>query len=162
MGTGVQLGVIGTDYTVQMIKAMDPIAYRHLLRAARKSVEPVRDEAASNAPIGATGDMSKSYKVEKARARSNAGARVATFGYAVVAKGPGARQAAILEFAGSKSSGNTPQGTSLIRSLTSTYGQPGRFAWDAMDRNSARVTAAFGAAIRDAEVEMNARLGKVA
>jgi hypothetical protein len=161
MATGVQLGVIGTDYTVQMIKAMDPIAYRHLLRAARKSVEPVRAEAASNAPIQ-TGAMSQSYKVKKARARGNAGARVATFGYAVVAEGPGARQAAILEFAGSKSSGHTPQGTSLIRSLTSTYGQPGRFAWDAMDRNSARVTAAFGTAIRDAEVEMNARLGKVA
>lgn len=160
MATGVQLGVVGTDYTVQQIKAMDPVAYRHLLRAARRSVEPVRAEAASNAPIR-SGDMSRSYVVRKARGRGAGGARVATFGYAVVAQGPGARQAAILEFAGSKSAGRTPQGTSLIRSLTQTYGQPGRFAWDAMDRNSARVLAEFDSAIRTAEAEMNQRLGKV-
>lgn len=154
MDAGVRIDTYGFDATVKAIQAFDPTMYRRMLAAAKRSVAPILAEAKADSPIR-TGQMAANWRVKKSRSTRRNGY---SFGYSVVG---GLRQNVILEFAGSKSSGHTPQGSSLIRSLSSTYGQPGRFAWAAYDRNHAQVDSNFLAAVKTAETEMQARLAVV-
>lgn len=148
---GMKVTVTGVPATVQAIKAFDPVMYRRMLAAARASVAPIMAEAAADSPIR-TGEMAGAWTIRKMRSN---GRNNRAFGYVVLNK---TRQGSILEFAGSRSSGHTPQGRSLIASLTRTYGEPGRFAWAAYDRRHAATDAAFMGAIAAAEAEMNTRL----
>ena len=153
--------VLGVDETVRTLRAFDKGLYRRMLMATRKAVEPIRAEAAGRAPRGTRphrdgdGPMAASYRVKRGKARQLG--RRGSFGYIV--HNP-TRAATILEFAGSVSAGNTPQGRSLIRNLTARYGNTGRFAWQAHDRRKASTEAALLGAVRAAEMEMQTRLNR--
>ena len=152
MSVGIELDVQGAGVMIKALASHDKVMYRHLTSAARKAVAPIAADARMDSPVK-TGQMAGSWQIKKMRSRASAGY---PFGYVVVNK---TRQGAILEHAGSRSSGVTPQGQSLIRNMTSLYGEPGRFAWKSYDKRHLEVDAAFRAAVKTFETEMNAKLG---
>jgi hypothetical protein len=142
--------VTGVPATVAAIKAFDKVLYKRLYGQVRRAVAVIAKDAASAAPR-ATGEMASNYRVRKARGGAY------SFTFIVINQ---TVQGSILEHAGSVSQGRTPQGRSLISALTRTYGEPGRFAWDAYDRNHAEVVAQSAALVKAAEAQMQAALNR--
>lgn len=70
---------------------------------------------------------------------------------------PGVK-AAIFEFAGSRTSGATPQSKGLIASLNRRYGQPGRFLWAAWDETGKDVLDRIRTAMLAAERDLQSKL----
>lgn len=154
MSIGIELDVQGAGVMIKALASHDKVMYRQLTLAARKAVEPILSDAKMDSPVK-TGAMRDAWQIKKMRSRASAGY---PFGYVVRNM---TRQGAILEHAGSRSSGATPQGQSLIANMTTTYGHPGRFAWKSYDRRHIQVDAAFNAAVKAFETEMNAKLGAI-
>lgn len=151
---GIELDVYGAGVMIKALASHDKVMYRHLTTAAKLAVTPILSDARMDSPVK-TGAMRDAWQIKKMRSRASAGY---PFGYVVRNM---TRQGAILEHAGSASSGATPQGQSLISNMTSLYGPPGRFAWKAYDKRHVQVDAEFNAAVKSFEVEMNAKLGVI-
>lgn len=152
MSMGISLDVQNAGVMIKALASHDKVMYRQLQIAARKAVSPILADAKMDSPVK-TGAMRDAWQIKKMRSRASAGY---PFGYVVRNM---TRQGAILEHAGSRSAGSTPQGQSLIANMTSTYGTPGRFAWKSYDKRHTEVDGAFRAAVKTFEAEMNAKLG---
>lgn len=66
----------------------------------------------------------------------------------------------ILDYAGRRSSGDTPQGAAMIRNLNARRGRPSRYMWPTMERNIGRVTSELEAAAADMARTINERAPK--
>lgn len=138
--------VVGLVETQKILKQLEPKVHRTLNRRLRKIALEVAADAASNASVASrTGRMAGGYKVKRGKVRS-----ASAQGFAVINDTP---EGAILEFAGAASSGSTPQGQALIRSLEAKYGPPGRFAWEAFDAKEEQHIAALMAIVAEMEAE---------
>lgn len=73
---------------------------------------------------------------------------------------PGAR-AAIFEFVGSQTEGDTPQVQGLIKSLNARYGEPGRFLWEAWDETGRSVLSNIRTSVLAAERDLQAKLDSI-
>jgi hypothetical protein len=149
--------VTGVEATIAALKTLDKAMYKRLDAQLRRAALVVARQAAASAPVGATGAMRGGYRVKRASANQR-GARKFQVGYKVVNL---TREGSILEFAGSTSGGSTQQGRSLITTLFTRYGAPGRFAWAAFDRNESQLEAKLTAVVREAEAEVQARLNEI-
>jgi hypothetical protein len=85
------------------------------------------------------------------RARASIKTRVRNRGDDLIVSVMGRTQ--LLEFA---ENGHSPQGKSLVQTLDSRYGQPGRFLWDAYDRNKPEPE--IEQAIREVSREFESRI----
>lgn len=152
MSIGISLDVYNAGVMIKALSTHDKAMYRNLTLAARKAVSPILADAKMDSPV-LSGEMAGAWQIKKMRSRASAGY---PFGYVVRNM---TRQGAILEHAGSATAGVDPQGKSLIANMNATYGLPGRFAWKSYDKRHNQVDAAFNAAVKAFEVEMNAKLG---
>jgi hypothetical protein len=115
-------------------------------RVIRQATNRVRDQARGKAP-SATGAMRRGILVRKGRAtRSDTGWRIMSL----------TPHGAIFELA---AEGHSKQGRSLVSTLTARYGAPGRFVWDAWDAQASATYRAIAQGVRDAEAQIQARLG---
>lgn len=148
-GGGVALEVTGVEATVVAIRAFDKKLYRRMYAQVRRAADLVRRDAARLAPVR-SGTMAAGYRLRKAKKGSRF-----TFGFIVVNQ---TVQGVLLEFA---DVGHTQQGRSLVAGLEAKYGPPGRFAWEAYDKNEGDIRARANASIRAAEAEMQAALNRI-
>ena len=150
-GFGVGIRVENLRETEQALAAFDPKLRLALLSTIRKSVNKMRDQARSLAPV-VTGRMVSGITVKRGRYREPS-----AFGYKLVND---TREGAILEIAGSASEGKTPQGASLINTLDSRYGHE-RFIWRAVSDKKEEVRHDVEVAIEERIRDLNARLEAV-
>lgn len=149
MATGGLVQVEGDGFrkTMHALDLFAPDLRKRLLKDLRTIAAGVRKDAAAAFPV-----RSGAGKTGFKSSVRNRGDDVSA---SVFNKTP---QSQILEFAGSKSSGSTPQGQSLIRNLTTEYGEPGRFMWAAYDGRD--VEGDVDAAIAAAEAALQGDLEK--
>jgi hypothetical protein len=136
------------------LKSVAPDLRRELYARVGSAAKEVQQAAQFKAP----GSIAAAIKLRRGGGRTGKSA----FGFRLVSE---SAASAILEFAGSVSSGHTPQGTSLIQTLDSRYGRTGRFVWQAMDENKSGVESAVDEAVRDVTKQLQDRVnaaGRVA
>lgn len=146
--------IIGVKETVNALKAFEPDLLKRMNKEIRDSLGKVRDRAKGKYPGGSWSININNKKILGSIAASARGGLVAnSWGKSA----PGTK-AAIFEFVGSRYSGNDPQVTGLISSLTRRYGQPGRFLWSAWDELGSGVLSDIEQAVRRAERDLQANL----
>lgn len=163
-GLGVRIELQGMAETILALEQVDPDVVKYLKRRLTSVGQVVAGTASRRAPVGRTRKMRSGYRTST-RSYSK---RVVTI---VRNDTP---QANILEFAGSRSSGNPGpikvtrgpragtyrkgSGPQLIRTLDNEYGKPGRFLWDSYDALEPWIVDQVDAAGREAEAALEARL----
>lgn len=139
--------VDGINSTVATLRAMDRTLLLQFNRQLRAAANSVRGAARGLAPRR-TGALASGIVVRKGRSTAT------STGWRIQST---TRQGAILEFA---AQGRSNQGRSLVATLTARYGSPGRVVWRAWDAQAARAYTAIAAAVRAAEAQINADLGR--
>lgn len=147
-GLGAQIEIRGFAETMLALSAVDEDMRKEFTKRLRTIGSLVAETARRSAPEGRTGKLKAGYRT-----------RLRTRGSSVkVQVRNDTRQGMILEFAGSASRGKTERGKTLIKTLDDRYGQPGRFMWDAYDVLEPFIIDQAGAAVRQVESDLDARL----
>lgn len=151
---GVRIELSGFADTILALSAVDPDLRKGFFKALRNTGVVVAGTASRSAPPrhpGSKQDMRAGYKVQMRNLKTTTIVKVRND------TAPGN----ILEFAGSKSSGKTQQGRSLIANLTQEYGKPGRFMWAAYDMLAPWIADQVTGVAEDAERALQQRLDGV-
>lgn len=143
----VSINVAHLEQTLYLLGTIDPQLRTALDREIKHAMSEIAAVASSRIAGHGSGASARGYRVERRRG----GFRVRNV----------ERGAAIAEFAGSVNpDGRTPRGQTLIRTLSATWGKPGRLAWAAFDETKDSVFANINAAIEAVEAQVNARMGR--
>jgi hypothetical protein len=147
--------IIGVKETMIALKEFEPALRKKLNKEIRSSLDKVKTRAQTKYPKG-------DWKV-KVTQKNLLGQVVATAGGGNASDqrwgdAPPGIRAAIFEFAGSTTTGATPQAKGLIESLTRRYGQPGRFLWSAWDEVGKSVLTEIEQAVKSAERDLQTKL----
>lgn len=143
-----EIAVEGLRETVALLSAFAPKARRQFSARLSASAEKVARQARSNTPVSLDGGGGTARKSIEVRKGGDARAR---FGFRVIQMDPGG---AIIEWAGNKSDGATPQSRKMIATLRSRYGPAPRFLWAAWDQTKDEVLRDVGIAIAQAEDDL--------
>lgn len=130
--------VWGLRDTQKALKAVAPDVAKAFYARIKSPIAAVAGEAQSLLP-SVTGAARGGISVRKG------GSARARFGYRIVQSDPGG---ALIEFA---NVGRSAQGASLVTTLSDRYGPPGRFLWQAYDKNSSRIFQEVNGAVHDVE-----------
>lgn len=143
------VNVIGLESTQRVLKAIDPQLVKAMDREIRGAVNKIRTTSRSLAPAR-TGALRRGIVTRKgnARGRSSVAWQVRS----------NTKQGGILEFA---AQGHTKRGRALVATLNERYGAPGRFVWEAWDRDKSAVYTSMKATILTAEDVIQRRLDGV-
>lgn len=153
MSTQTAIGITGVGATVRAIREFEPEIKTRMDRTIRTALNKTRDGARARYPHGDWVVRVNRKNLLGAIAARGGGGRAERWGESA----PGTR-AAIFEFAGSRTSGSTPQVRGLIDSLNRRYGSPGRFLWDAWEATGERALETIRGAVLQAEAELQAKL----
>lgn len=168
-GSSVEIEVEGLDQVFRALRGVDKEAGKEINRFLKQGAQQVAKRASSlsvSGPSGLSGIASRGYKV---RAGNKVGrkTRSSLYGWVVYnlsagggsdfSARPGAA-AAMLEFAGSRSPGRTPQGRGLIRTLGAYTG--GRYAWQAYDDERDNINKRLEFAMRSVERKLQVEVNR--
>jgi hypothetical protein len=145
-----EIAVEGLRETTELLAAFAPKAKKQFAARLAAAADEVAKQARSNTPVslaGGGGSARKGIEVKRG------GDKRARFGFRVVQTDIGG---AIIEWAGNKSDGKTPQSRRMIATLRSRYGPAPRFMWKAWDQTKAKVLHDVGVAIAQAEQDLQA------
>lgn len=156
MSQDTAIGIIGVKKTLAILNEVDPEVRKALNATIKEALQPVRERAKAKYSKGSWVVRLNNKKILGQIAAG--GGRYVSSSWSKSA--PGVR-AAIFEFAGSTTSGKTPQAAGLIKSLNSRYGSPGRFMWSAWDEVGDNALKEINTMIREAERNLQARLDTV-
>lgn len=151
---GTNIRIDGVKETIKALGVFEPEVKKAMNKEIRKSLAQVRNVAKGKYPQGAW-----SVRLNNKKLLGSIAATAGGGGWTTSLKDtpPGTR-AGVLEFIGSKYSGNDPQVSGLIKSLNARYGQPGRFLWSAWDQVGAKALEDIKAAVLKAERDLQASL----
>jgi hypothetical protein len=142
--------------TIKAINEFAPDLKKRMTKEIRDSLNVVKTRAEGKYPKGAWQVQINNRRILgsiKTRAGST------SYGQRWGDADPGVR-AAIFEFAGTRTAGDTPQAKGMIESLTRRYGQPGRFLWAAWDEVGPAALEQIRDAVKKAERELQNRLNE--
>ncbi len=147
-GYSAEIQINGLGDTVAALRSLAPDVLKRLRRRLKSLVSKIGSEAGGFGPPG----HQLSYVVRESTRGKRVGMKLSAAN----------AETAIFENAGtrmrSKSGGEiTPQGAAMVRWLDA-FGRPGRFMWEAWDRNKAETEAEIRAEMAAAERELQARL----
>lgn len=177
MGQMPAVKIEGIEATVAAMKKFEPEMYKRMKVRLRMAGREVSNLANARAPRIAQGGFGTKISdhgrsvgmVVYARAGSKAGMNAAIFEFA---KNAGAASASMKSgklkiirkrFASGPSGGSRPggpQGAAMVSWLSSDYGQPGRFLWQAWGLKRASVIAEVEGIWRQGEVELQAAMDR--
>jgi hypothetical protein len=151
-GTSANIRVDGVKATVNALKTFEPELHKALNKSIRKSLNVVKARAQGKYPEGQWA-VQLTTKRLLGSIYARGGSVTGRWG-----ESAGGVKASIFEFVGSRTMGDTPQAKGLIKSLTTRYGQPGRFLWAAWDEVGDTALEQIRVAVKTAESELQARL----
>lgn len=149
-GVGVEFDTRSVKKTLHALDLFAPDLRDKLVKELRWLTNAIRTRAWSRFPVGRTGKGRDGFKARTSVSRTDE-VRASVYNME--------KSEAILEFAGSKTSGLTKRGRSLIATLNERHGSTGRFIWAAYDEVD--VPGAVETMARAAERELQARLDRV-
>lgn len=143
----------GMSETMNALRAFEPEVYKQLTKLVRSSVNRVKQGA--QAIYGGKYVVRTSYVGKRP-----SGSVTAIMG---AKKSPNdwsdpATKAVVFEFAGTRSSGATPQMKGALRFFDTFYGRPGRFLWSAYDSIKGDIERDLKNGMATAERELQRRL----
>lgn len=153
-GTGSNIQIDHVKATITALKDFEPDLYKKLNTQIRRELGVIKNIAKGKYPKGEWQVQINAKRIlGSIRTRPGSSDPRQRWGDS----DPGVR-ASIFEFAGSRTTGDTPQAAGLIASLTRRYGQPGRFLWSAWDEKGKSAITNIERAVKSAERELQARL----
>lgn len=151
---GTNIEIRGVKQTIRAMKEFEPALYKRMNREIRGALQQVKDRARAKYPKGDWNvRVNQKNLLGTVVATSGGGSFNKSFG-----ESSGGLRAAVFEFAGSTTSGATPQAKGMIESLTRRYGTPGRFLWAAWDESATSVLDQIESAVKSAERDLQAKL----
>lgn len=151
---GTNIRITGVKQTILALKAFEPTLYKELNREIKSSLQTVKDRAKGKYPGGNWNVRVNNKNLLGTVVATSAGGG----GWTRWGDAPPGVKAAIFEFAGSSTAGETPQSAGLIKSLTARYGTPGRFLWAAWDEVGKSVLSEIEGSVHRAERDLQGRL----
>lgn len=147
--------IIGVKKTIKALGEFEPELKKRMNSEIRKALTQTRNVAKGKYPGGAWSININNKKLLGSIAATAGGGTWGTKSLSELA--PGTR-AAILEFIGTKYSGNRPQVVGLINTMNARYGSPGRFLWAAWEQTGDTVLKDIESAVLSAERDLQASL----
>lgn len=145
----------GVKQTIKALTEFEPELKKRMNKEIRKALTQTRNVAKGKYPGGAWSININNKKLLGSIAATAGGGTWGSKSLKELA--PGTR-AAILEFIGTKYSGNSPQVLGLISTMNARYGQPGRFLWSAWEQTGDQVLEDIKQAVKSAERDLQASL----
>lgn len=145
----------GYREVLDAIRATQPDIKKEMDKEIRKNLNKIRDRAKSKYPKG-----EYVSRINKKSLFGSVGPKPGGVRWEKQALDelPSGVRAAVLEFIGSKYSGERPQVKGLIDSLNNRYGQPGRFLWQSVDEVGDEALAGIRSAVLRAEGQLQAKI----
>jgi hypothetical protein len=150
-GLSPEIRVEGLEETLAALRALEPDLLKRMNKRIRAALTKVGARADARLPRGKK--AGRRYTIRTSSRGKRTGMRlVATDKYA-----------AMFEFAGTKGLSRTggpitAQGAAMVKWLDRDFGKPGRFLWDAWDKDKAGFEREMRTAIDEAEHELQRHL----